>query len=119
MKKIVADMFAIIYKATKSNIVSLILTVSIVTVLSFFILHGIIMLTDGLLPLKFLLILYSGKIQYFTFTVLAITFTLMCLRLTRNLSRLNKNPDYLLITFFVIIAILLSLYIRYADLLNT
>ena len=70
------------------------------------------------MPLKALQILFKGKVQYATFTAVAVAITFMTMKLTKNTSRLNKKPDYLLIVFFILIAVLLILYIRYADLLN-
>ena len=113
MKKIVYDIYDIFLGLLKIPIAAYLLTVSIVSVLEFFILNGLIHLFEDLLPIKPLEILFANKMQYIT------TAALLVLNFIINLSCISSNPkrmgrrDYVQLVIFILISILLYSYMKF------
>ena len=115
MKKVIADIYSFFFKFTNSYIVSLILAVLIVSVLDYFCLNGTILISEGVLPIRPLEILFTPKIKYLTFIgLVALNFYL-----TYEFVLIQKRkPDYIQLVIFFLISILLIAYINVAKILD-
>jgi len=115
MKRIATDIYLLIFKLTNSEIITTLITIIIATFFSFICLHGLILVFEGLFkPIKFLEILYKGKIQYATLTLLLLLIARITLKINKSGTNINRKPDYLLLAFFLFITIILFLYIKYS-----
>ena len=112
MKKIVADVYMLLFKITKSNIVSVILAILITAGFSYILLQGLVSLFEGLLPTKPLNILFTSKLKWFTLIGLVIITFLANIRVEKLVEKQNRKPDYIMLSVLTLITILLIAYLK-------
>lgn len=113
MKRLIADIYKIIYGLTRMSYLSLFIALAYVTVANFIILYGIFLLVQGWLPIDILL--KGFQYPYYVVTAIGLfLFQFWLMVPLKNLSKeKKKKPYYWPIFAFTATSIILLVYIHY------
>ena len=118
MRRIVADTYLLLSKFTKLDLVSYVLAILIVAILDYFIFQGLLILSDGMLPLKPLDILFTPKFRYFTLIAIALVIFLINANFSKLSSKQSRNPNYSKLLAFALISLLLIAYTQVVSIIG-
>lgn len=117
MKRLIADVYKIIYHLTHAKSFALVFSIAYVAILNVVALYGLIFLLSPWFPLRPLL-------RLFHFPVVIVTTMVMCLLNAWMMKPLNnmykerkKEPYYPSIIAYTALAIIVMLYMHYKDIL--
>jgi hypothetical protein len=116
MRRLIADIYKMVYKLTSNKLFSLSFALLYITTLNLFTIYGIcVLLTDFEPIIAKLLIVFTRPYIYGTL-VLGLGFNFWLMLPLENLSK-EKNKPYLLapIILYSLVTLLLFIYTRYAD----
>ena len=116
MRRIIADIYKIIYKITGNKLFSLSFALVYITILNLLTIYGLCTLLMGLLHiLIYVLIAFSRPYIYGTIVVVLVLNLTMMMPL-KNLSKERKKPYFLgPIIVYSLISVLLFCYTKYSD----
>jgi len=115
MKRLIADLYKIVYKITNANMVSLMFSISYVSVLNFISLYGIGLLLERNSAAKIIHKLVSYPVSIATFIVIFLV-NLWLMTPIKNLSKERKKPPfYPSIIAYTLVCIVLLIFIHYRD----
>lgn len=115
MKKIISDLYLILFRLLKVRPIALVLAIAIVSVLNFYILYGFVMLCDGMLPVKQIIPYFKNSTRFMILGAVALATILVSLGMQTANMKPTKRPNYVLQVFFFLIATVLILYINFVD----
>src|SRR5436309_3421912 len=115
MRKIIADIYKIIYGITRLSKLSLFLALSYATAVNFILLQGIFLLVQGWMPTKALLRIFQSPYAVWTIAVLFLIHLRMMMPLTNLTKERKKSIYYMSLLAFTVTPIIVLIYIHYRD----
>jgi len=115
MKRLIADLYKIVYKVTNAHMASLLFSIAFVSTLNYISLYGIGLLLERNAAAKIIHKLVSFPVSVGTFIVIFLL-NLWLMTPLKNLSKeRKKQPFYPSIIAYTLVCIVLLIFIHYRD----
>ncbi len=115
MKRLIADVYRVIYHATRAKTFSLVFSITYISVLNLIALYGLAFLLSAWLPTRGFLKLYNFPYIIITTAAMIVIDTWLMTPLKNLYKERKKEPFYPSIIAYTAMAIILFLYLHYKD----